>query len=180
MLLIASLASQLGGCANGIPTESNIGILYTVRASACRAGDGMPNDTCVKQDRDRCVAMIDMANPARDETTYMTLTEALSTIGGGVLGYAWAGIKGTSLLNTGKALTGQVGGSAIGTEIGYYPALYRSTIDACMSAFSSDLKLTEQYFAVVKYDGKVTRFEDALQKVRGEMSARRQQQLEQQ
>src|SRR3989344_964777 len=65
------------------------------------------------------------------------------------------------------AYTGLINGIAtlIGTAITYNIVLYRGAVEACMFSLGRDPKLTEQYFGLVKYSGKVQEFTEVAKKL---------------
>lgn len=149
----------LGACAD-VPTRDNLGYVYTTTVSACRAGRG-PNDKCVAEDLNRCKALVDYTNPGRSEAVYTGLINGISTLIGTVVGYAVAEIGNRSL----EAVTGTIAGSSAGTALTYNIVLYRGAVEACMFSLGRDPKLTEQYFGLVKYNGKVQEFTKAAEKL---------------
>lgn len=165
LLTVAALvaATMLAACANGVPMSSNIGYVWAETVSACRAA-GQPDDACIKQDLARCKALVDYANPGRDESTYMALTSAITTLVGTAISYDAAGLGIESI----EAVSGSIVGSNAGTAIGYNTVLYRSSVEACMFSFGRDPKLTEQYFGLVAYTGEVENFENIARRLRAE------------
>jgi len=158
---IAILASitMLGACAD-VPTRDNLGYAWTTTTSACRAG-GKPNDKCVAQDLNRCKAFVDYTNPGRSEAAYTGLINGIATLIGTAITYTTAGIGSTSL----EAVSGTIAGSSAGTALTYNIVLYRGAVEACMFSLGRDPKLTEQYFGLVKYSGKVQEFTEVAKKL---------------
>ncbi len=155
------VAASLAGCAHNVPTESNTGYVYDLTISACRS-NGTPNDQCVAKDLRRCKALVDYANPGRDESTYMGIIDALSTITGTAIGYDAAGITGRAFSDSMKVVGGEMAGSGLGTALSYNKVLWRSSVEACMYSYGRDPKLTEQYFGSVSYTGKVQSLDSVL------------------
>jgi len=155
--IVGLIAIVVSACANGVPSASNMGYVYTKTVSACRS-DGAPNDPCVQADLNKCKALVDMANPGRDESTYMAVINTLTGIAGTAAGYELAGYGMTAV----QAPAGSYIGQGIGTAVGYNSTLYRSSVEACMFSLGRDPKLVEQYFGLAAYFGpKVVDFDRA-------------------
>jgi len=147
--LSASLA--LGACAHGLAVPQNLGGIYIPVVSSCRTSG--PNDACVTKDFHRCVALIDYANPGRDESTYTGIINGLTTIAGTALGYGWAGIGGEAFKNSMKVVGSEVGGGSVGTILTYDSPLYRSSVETCVNALGRDKHAVDDYFFSGAYTG---------------------------